>query len=83
VYLTTALLVSDKRHLNVDSLTPCEYLEDKVDYQRRIKRAAIPRARDSLGTFAESGRHPPRALEVLTLFRGPPALPSPPPPDYK
>jgi hypothetical protein len=37
-----------------------------------IKRAAIPRARDSPGTFAESGGQPPRALEVLTLFRGPP-----------
>jgi hypothetical protein len=58
--------------LNADLQTPCEYLEDKLDYQRRIKRAAIPRARDSPGTFAESGGHPPRALEVLSLFRGPP-----------
>jgi hypothetical protein len=39
-----------------------------------IKRAAIPCARDSPRTFAESGGHQPRALEVLTLFRGlPPA----------
>ena len=56
--------------LNADLQTPCEYLEDKLDYQRRIKRAAIPRARDSPGKFAASGGHPPRALEVVMLLKG-------------
>jgi hypothetical protein len=61
--------------LNADLQTPCKHLEGKLDYQRRIKHAAIPRARDSPETFAESGGHPPRALNVLVLFRGPPPSP--------
>jgi hypothetical protein len=56
--------------LTTDLKTPCDYIEDKLDYQRRVKRAAIPRARDSPGTFAEREGHPANALEVLMLIKG-------------
>lgn len=56
--------------MNIDLRTPCEYLEDKLGHQRRIKRAGIPRAYDSPGTFAKRGRYPANALEVLKLFMG-------------
>jgi hypothetical protein len=45
-------------------------LKPSLSNQRRIKRAAIPRGRDSSGTFADRGEHPARALKVLLLFKG-------------